>query len=98
MSDLETLVRSIVRDELARAQKPANDDSADYLSVAEAADVARCSVYTVRRWLRRGELTKHEAGNRYLVRRDELEKFLACDVVKIDSKLSAEDWVKRRIG
>lgn len=96
MSDLEQLIRSIVRDELAKVQ-PANDISpAVYFSVKEAAAFARMSVYTIRRWIRRGELTKHEAGNRLLVRRDELEKLLACEVVSIDSKLSPEEWAKRR--
>jgi len=99
MSDLEQLIRAIVRDELAkRDPMPANDATAEYLSVREAAELARVSVYTIRRWVRRGELTKHEAGSRLLVRRDELERFLACDVVTIDSKLSIEERVRRRFG
>lgn len=99
MSDLEKLIRSIVRDELAKA-KPSNEDTpaGDYLSVREAADLARCSVYTIRRWVRAGELSKKMAGSRLLVRRAELEKFLACDVVSIDSKLSIEERVRRRFG
>lgn len=95
---LEARIERVVRRVLAeRDTKPAND-STDYLSTREAAAFARVSVYTIRRWVRAGELTRHEAGNRVLVRRDELERFLACDVVAIDSKLSAEDWVKRRFG
>jgi excisionase family DNA binding protein len=97
VSDLEKLIRAIVADELERRTKPAND-SAEYLSIKEAAALARVSVYTVRRWVRRGELTKHEAGSRLLVRRDELERLLACDVVPIDSKLSIEERVRRRFG
>ena len=96
MTDLERLIREIVRDEIA-AVKPANDQ-AEYLSTSEAAAFARVSVYTIRRWVRRGELTRHEAGTRVLVRKDELERLLACDVVSIDSKLSIEDRVKRRFG
>src|SRR5688572_13646725 len=98
MSDLEQAVERIVRRVLAeRDVRPAND-SGDYLSVKEAATLARVSVYSIRRWIKRGELTKHEAGKRLLVKRAELERFLACDVVAIDSKLSIEDRVKRRFG
>ena len=97
MSDLESLIRAIVRDELAAA-KPANDAPPEYLSTSEAAAFARVSVYTIRRWVRSGELTRHMAGTRVLVARDELEKLLACDVVSIDSKLSIEEQVKRRFG
>lgn len=96
MSDLEQIIRSIVRDELAKA-KPAND-ATEYLSVAEAAQLARVSSGTVRRWVRTGELTRHEAGARVLVRRDELERFLACEVVPIDVKLSPEERARRRFG
>lgn len=96
MTDLEQAIRRIVREELAK-QKPANDESG-YLSVAEAAAFARVSPGTVRRWVRRGELTRHEAGARVLVKRDELEKFLACDVVPIDAHLSPEERARRRFG
>lgn len=95
MTDLESIVRSIVRDELSRAA-PAND--APYLTVAEAAAHARVSPGTVRRWVRAGELTRHEAGARVLVRRDELEALLACEVVPIDKKLSPEERARRRFG
>lgn len=101
MSDLEELIRSIVRDELAKQRdiKPANDEApGEYLSTAEAAELARVSVYTIRRWVKDGELTRHEAGSRVRIRRDELEKFLACDLVPIDSKLSIEERVRRRFG
>lgn len=90
-------LRKMVAEEVARqlgAQQPAND----YLSVAEAAAVARVSPGTVRRWVRRGELTRHEAGTRVLVKRDELERFLACEVVAIDAHLSPEERARRRFG
>ncbi len=97
MSDLESLIRSIVRDELAKVQ-PANDVTTAYLSVREAADFARVSIYTIRRWVRAGELTRHHAGTRLLVDRGELERLLACEIVPIDSKLSIEEQVRRRFG
>lgn len=97
MTDLEQLIRQIVRSEIAAASQPAND-TPDFLSVAEAADRARVSVYTVRRWIKRGELTKHTAGARLLVDRAELDRFLACDVIPIESKLDTASWIKRRFG
>lgn len=97
MSDLENalrpLIAKLVAEELAKA-KPAND----YLSVAEAADLARVSPYTIRRWVKHGALTRHEAGTRVLVKRDELEKHLACEVVPIDVKLSPGERARRRFG
>lgn len=97
MSDFESLVRRIVREELARRDtKPANDG--DFMSVKEAAERARVTPYTIRRWVRRGELTKHAAGARVLVRRDELEKLLACEVVSIEKNLSPEERARRRFG
>lgn len=97
MIDLESVIRQIVRDELARA-KPANDAPSDYLSIAEAAAFARVAPGTVRRWVRTGELTRHEAGSRVLVKRDELERFTTCEVVPIDSKLTPEERARRRFG
>jgi excisionase family DNA binding protein len=98
MSELEQAIEKIVRKVLAeRDVKPANDPTT-YLSTSEAATFARVSVYTIRRWVRAGELTRHMAGTRVLVDRGELEKLLACDVVSIDSRLSVEERVRRRFG
>lgn len=98
MIDLEKMIADAVAAELdRRGIKPANEAS-DYLSVAEAASLARVTPGTIRRWVRAGELTRHEAGARVRVRRDELEKFLACEVVPIDSKLSPEERARRRFG
>lgn len=95
MTDLEQLVRQIVRDELSRST-PANDSP--MLSVAEAATLARVSPYTIRRWVKLGELTRHRAGTKVLVKRDELVALLKCEVVAIDSKLSPAERARRRFG
>lgn len=94
MESFEDRIRAIVREELANA-KPAD---AAYLSTAEAASLARVTTATIRRWVRAGELTRHEAGVRVLVRRDELEQLLKCEIVPIDSKLSPEERARRRFG
>lgn len=93
MSDLEDMVRKIVRDELAKV-KPANDETTGFMSVAEAAAFARVSVYTIRRWVKQGALTRHEAGTRIIVKREELEKLLESD----EPRDSIEDRVRRRLG
>jgi excisionase family DNA binding protein len=49
---------------------------APYLTVAEAADVSRLSVPTVRSLIRRGKLKGHRVGRRVVVKRAELERFL----------------------
>lgn len=97
MSDLEQIIRRIVREELAAA---ANDQAptTEYLSTTEAAALARVTPGTIRRWIRAGELTRHEAGAHVRVRRDELEAFLRCDVVPIDKNLSPEERARRRFG
>jgi len=95
--DLEQLIADAVARELdRRGIKAANDSS--YLNVAEAASLARVSPGTIRRWVRAGELTRHEAGTRVLVRRDELERLLRCEVVPIDKNLSPEERARRRFG
>lgn len=90
-SNLRELVALVVRDELAKQRQ-----ASDYLSIAEAAQLARVSPYTVRRWVRAGALTKHTAGTRLLVKRDELERHLTCKVVPIDVNLSPEERAMRR--
>ena len=94
---LDEQIRKLVADEVAR-QLGARPAANDYLSVAEAAAHARVSPGTIRRWVRRGELARHEAGSRVLVKRDELERLLACEVVPIDANLSPEERARRRFG
>ena len=72
MTDLEQIIRSIVRDELAKAT-PANDE---YLTTAEAAKVAKVTEGTVRRWARLGKLTTHRAGRVVRVRRSDLVELM----------------------
>lgn len=95
LSALEAFVVELVKRELGdRDVKPAND----YLTPSEAAAIAKVSPATIRRWVRRGELTRHEAGSRVRVRRAELEKFLSCEVTPIDVNLSPAERARRRFG
>jgi excisionase family DNA binding protein len=100
MSDFEKAlderIERIVRKVLA--ERPANDVGGEYLSTTQAARLAAVTAGTIRRWIRQGELTRHEAGAHVRVRRDELEALLRCDVVPIDKNLSPRERARRRFG
>jgi len=61
MSDLESLIRSIVRDELAKV-KPANDDDREFVTVAEYARRWSISQSTVRDACREKRLEHERVG------------------------------------
>lgn len=75
MRALRAFIIEVVRDELraATSPKPANDE---YLSTADAAQIARLTPGTIRRWVREKTLTRHGKGARVRIRRDELERLL----------------------
>lgn len=96
---LEPVIERILAKLLAqRDMKPDNDASNEYLSTEEAAAFARVSQGTIRKWVRKGELTRHEAGSRVRVKRDELERYMRCKVVPIDINLTPEERARRRFG
>lgn len=98
MSDLERMIEAIVDRRLEERLAELRAPSSEYLSVAEAAALARVTPGTIRRWVRAGELTRHEAGSRVRIRRDELERLLACEVVPIEKNLTPEERARRRFG
>lgn len=53
----------------------------EYLLIGEVAEITRAPVWTVRCWIRAGLLPSTRPGLRRLVRRDDLEKFLAKDIL-----------------
>lgn len=93
MSDLETLIRTIIRDELGKLRQPANDE---YLSTADAADLARVRPSTIRRWVRAKRLSKIGGARRVLVKREDLERLITGGV--IDTKLSPAERARRRMA
>jgi excisionase family DNA binding protein len=78
----ETELREIIRDEIRTVirqelgHKPAA--TGDYVSVAEAAQIASVSPQTIRVWTKAGKLRGYNAGRVLRVRRQELEDFLAA--------------------
>jgi excisionase family DNA binding protein len=54
----------------------------DLLLIEEVADACRASVGTVRHWIRTNRLPSIRPGRRRLVRRADLERFLAAPIDK----------------
>lgn len=97
MTDLETQLRelivTVVREELAR-QRPAAP--VEYLTVRQAAELARITTGTIHRWLKTGKLPRHNAGRAVRVKRSDLERLLATGgrVEEIDPVA----WARERFG
>ena len=97
MSDLDAIIRSIVRDELARAlrgQRAANDD---YLSTGAAARIAAVTPGTIRRWIREGRLPECRAGRVVRILRGDLERLLA-DAPDRSATMTPEALARKDFG
>jgi excisionase family DNA binding protein len=75
----EVLIEAVAQRvlELMASQMVPNTDRPDYLSVGEAADMLRAKPQRIYDLVSAGRLTRHKDGRRLLVRRDELEEWLA---------------------
>ena len=86
-------IRSTIRQELGK--KPAA--AGEFVSVAEAAQIAAVSAQTIRVWVRAGRLREYKAGRVLRVRRSELEAFLGTGSTQnASARLSPEDLADRR--
>lgn len=88
---LTALIDERIAAVLGKLTKPANDE---YLTTSAAAVIARVTPGTVRRWVKRKHLTKHESGGRVRVSRAELERFLSG----APANESPSDKARRRFG
>jgi len=75
---LATAIRELVRAEVAGQVAAALADRAprELLTTAEAADAAKVTAATVRRWIAAGKLPEHRAGREVRVRRADLDALL----------------------
>jgi len=90
-------LRSVIRQELG--QKPAA--AGDYVSAAEAAQIAAVSPQTIRAWIRQGKLKQFNAGRVIRVRRLELGALMASPAgtpVSPDRELSPEEEGRRFVA
>jgi excisionase family DNA binding protein len=74
---LRALVREEVRAEIRKVLDQAQ--SPEYLTTSTAADFAKLSEATIRRWVRRGKLASFRAGRELRVLRSDLERVLKDD-------------------
>jgi excisionase family DNA binding protein len=72
-------LREAVRDEVrtAMAELKPKVTAGDYLSVADAGQIADVHPDTIRLWMKQGKLERHQAGRELRVRRADLERFLS---------------------
>jgi len=78
-------MRDVVRAELRAVMSEMKPASAgEYLTVAQAAEIANVHPETVRVWIRDGRLPRHHAGREHRVLRTELEDFLRVTLTPPD--------------
>jgi len=106
---LEETFRAIVREEVRAALRevtpaaPSTGTASPYLTVKQAAEYAGdVRPETVRAWIKSGGLARHGVGRVLLVRRDQLEAFLAAGgeggAAEVDCEARATAIVAGRIG
>jgi excisionase family DNA binding protein len=76
---VEGIVRKVVREEVGTALANLNlrASGADYLTIEEAAAVAKAHHQTVREWVKSGALKASRPNRHYLIRRSDLDAFIA---------------------
>ena len=67
-----------------------------YLTLIEAAEVARCAPTTLRRWIRKGRLRMFKPGRHQLIHEDELYRFLGEAGCRAMAASSPHDVPARR--
>lgn len=74
MAAIKDALREVVREELAKSQRPSAEP--EFLTLDAAADRAACSKGTVRGWLKNGALKSYGVGRIVRIRRLELDELL----------------------
>ena len=99
----EAVLREIIRDEVRAAirqelgKKPAAPG--EFVSAAEAAQIASVRPQTIRVWIKTAKLRGYNAGRVLRVRRQELEDFLAAGPSPATTTdLSPEELADRRFS
>jgi excisionase family DNA binding protein len=90
---LRPLVAELVAAELAKRAAPASP----LISTREAADLAGVEMATIRRWMKKGKLTRRNAGRHLRFMRAEIEACLRTPHVR-NGNLSPEQLAERDFG
>lgn len=77
---------------LSKLTRPANDE---LLTTVEAAQIAKVTPATVRRWVRDRRLQRHGPGQ-VRVRREDLERLIATG--RSDAKMTPQERARKRVG
>ncbi len=91
-------LRALIRDELVRstgqrdhgiggAMVSSPEASRPYLTVKEAADMARLGFSTIRLYISKRELKAHQVGSRVIIKRTDLERFLEVHPIEVIDNL-----------
>lgn len=93
---LRQLISEIVRDEVRAAlDQAALPSEAPYMSTREAAELARVTPDTVRRWIAEGQLHAVGAGREIRIKRAELEALMKRGRVKRSSIEQSPEFLAR---
>jgi excisionase family DNA binding protein len=109
VSQLEEVVRFIIRDEVRRAVREevraalaeargAVQPDTEFLTVKDAASLAQVSTATVRAWVQRGHLPCHRTGRLWRIRKDQLLSFLERGPSPANAALSLEERATRLLA
>lgn len=92
---IDLLARRVAEIVVARAPAGAPNTST-FLSVREASELLRASRQRVYDLLSDGRLTRHKDGSRVLIRRDEIERYLAGEHLGKKRSPSSGSTARRR--
>jgi excisionase family DNA binding protein len=103
---IEETLRTLIREELLalkqdilhelRRPTPTPTTTHQYLTTEEAADLARVTPATIREWVKTGTLRERRAGQKLLIKAEELHAHLAGDLLPDEDLVVARELA--RIG
>ncbi len=89
LTALEPWVRAIIREEYTKLSQSGNEEEKAlravrlYFTVKEAADFSRLGPSTIRLYIRKRELKAHKVGERVIIKRADLERFLEAHPIEV---------------
>lgn len=89
---VEGVVRKVIREEVEAvlANLDGRTTTPDFLTIEEAAKIAKAHPQTVRAWVRSGALKSCRPNRNYLVKRSDLEAFIASPLPDGDATVDEE--------
>jgi excisionase family DNA binding protein len=101
---IEDTLRALIREELLalkqdllvelRPTPAAGDQTPEYLTTEEAAELARVTPATIREWIKIGALRERRAGQKLLIKSSELHAHLAGDLAPDEDLVAARELAR----